>query len=256
MTEQGLCIENLSASIAGKPILRGVTLRVGPGEVHALMGPNGSGKSTLSNVLLDHPDTEVTGGSIRFNGVDLLPLPTEERARLGLFLSFQYPVALPGVTVARFLKAAVDSIRGAGVVKASTFLKEIREQAAFLDIGEGFLNRALNDGFSGGEKKRMEILQMLALRPALAILDETDSGLDIDALQVVARGVHRLIGPEFGLLVITHYERILRYIQPQTVHILIDGRVVTSGGPDLVTRLEAEGYDWLRNGNDEDAANR
>lgn len=255
--EAGLVIDGLSAAVAGKPILRGVSLRIGPGEIHALMGPNGSGKSTLSNVIFGHPDTEVTAGSVWFRGVNLLTLPTEERARLGLFLSFQYPVALPGVTVARFLKTAVDAVRGKNNVKAADFLKEMRELALFLDIGEGFLNRFLNEGFSGGEKKRMEILQMLALRPVLGILDETDSGLDIDALQVVARGVNRLAGPGTSLLIITHYERILRYIRPQFIHVLIEGRIALSGGPELVARLEEKGYDWIRDGieNDETASN-
>lgn len=252
--ESGLILDGLCASVAGKPILRGVSLRIRPGEIHALMGPNGSGKSTLSNVLLGHPDTVVTAGTARFQGVDLLALPTEERARLGLFLSFQYPVAIPGVTVARFLKTAVDAVRGKGSVKAAAFLNEMRELARFLEIPEGFLNRSLNDGFSGGEKKRMEILQMLALKPALALLDETDSGLDIDALQVVARGINRLTGPETGLLVITHYERILRYVHPQFLHVLMEGRIVLSGGPELVTRLEKEGYDWVGGRKESDEA--
>lgn len=251
--DSSLIVDGLCAAVAGKPILRGVSLRIGPGEIHALMGPNGSGKSTLSNVLLGHPDTEVTGGSVRFRGQDLLALPTEERARLGLFLSFQHPIAIPGVTVARFLKAAVDSVRGKAVVKASDFLKEIRELARFLEIPEDFLNRALNDGFSGGEKKRMEMLQMLMLRPSVALLDETDSGLDIDALQVVARGINRLAETNAGLLVITHYERMLRYVRPRFLHVLLEGRIVLSGGPELVPQLEEKGYDWVRDRNGGDA---
>lgn len=241
-----LRIENLQASVGGKPILKGVTLDVAPGEIHALMGPNGSGKSTLSNVLLGHPDYEVTGGSVRYRGVDVLELPTEERARLGMFLAFQYPVAIPGVTVAQFLKAAVDAVRGEARPKAAAFLREVREAAKFLEMDEAFLNRSLNDGFSGGEKKRMEVLQMLMLRPGMVILDETDSGLDIDALKIVAAGVNRLAGPDLGLLVITHYERILTHIRPQFLHILVEGRIVKSGGPELVKELEARGYDWVR----------
>ena len=243
-----LKIVDLHASVGGKPILNGVNLTVRPGEIHALMGPNGSGKSTLSNVLLGHPDYAVTGGTVEFRGRNLLDLPTEERARLGVFLCFQYPVAIPGVTVAQFLKAAVDAVRGRGTVKASAFLRELREGAKFLEIDEVFLNRALNDGFSGGEKKRMEILQMMMLKPGLLVLDETDSGLDIDALKVVAKGVNRLTGPSTGLLVITHYERILTYIPPQFVHVLVDGRIARSGGPELVRELEARGYDWIREG--------
>lgn len=243
-----LRIENLRASVGGKPILNGVDLTIAPGEIHALMGPNGSGKSTLSNVILGHPDYEVTGGAVWFRGQNLLGLPTEARARLGVFLAFQYPVAIPGVTVAQFLKAAVDAIRGRGVVKASAFLRELREGAKFLEMDEAFLNRAVNDGFSGGEKKRMEILQMLMLKPGFLILDETDSGLDIDALKVVSKGVNRLAGSTTGMLVITHYERLLTHIPPHFVHILVDGRIVKSGGPELVRELEARGYDWVREG--------
>lgn len=241
-------IEDLRASVGGKPILNGVDLTIAPGEIHALMGPNGSGKSTLSNVILGHPDYEVTGGAVWFRGRNLLGLPTEERARLGVFLAFQYPVAIPGVTVAQFLKAAVDAVRGRGAVKASAFLRELREGAKFLEMDEAFLNRAVNDGFSGGEKKRMEILQMLMLKPGFLILDETDSGLDIDALKVVSKGVNRLAGSTVGMLVITHYERLLTHIPPHFVHILVDGRIVKSGGPELVREIEARGYDWVREG--------
>ncbi len=243
-----LRIEDLRATVGGKPILNGVDLTIAPGEIHALMGPNGSGKSTLSNVILGHPDYEVTGGAVWFRGQNLLGLPTEERARLGVFLAFQYPVAIPGVTVAQFLKAAVDAVRGRGAVKASAFLRELREGAKFLEMDEAFLNRAVNDGFSGGEKKRMEILQMLMLKPGFLILDETDSGLDIDALKVVSKGVNRLAGSTTGMLVITHYERLLTHIPPHFVHILVDGRIVKSGGPELVRELEARGYDWVREG--------
>ena len=216
------------------------------GETHALMGPNGSGKSTLANVIMGHPGYEVTGGEILFKGQNIMALAPEERARLGLFLAFQYPVAIPGVTVAKFLKTALDSVRGAQKVKPAEFLKNLRENMAYLEMNEAFLNRFLNDGFSGGEKKRMEILQMLMLKPAIAVMDETDSGLDIDALKVVAKGVNKLVGPELGLLVITHYERMLMYIKPSHLHVLMDGKIVLSGGPELVKELERKGYDWVR----------
>jgi Fe-S cluster assembly ATP-binding protein len=241
-----LRIEGLRASVAGKPILHGVDLVVRPGETHALMGPNGSGKSTLSNVVMGHPDYEATAGTVSFRGRNLLELEPDARARLGVFLAFQYPVALPGVSVARFLKAACEAVHGRGRVPPAAFLRELREHARFLEMDESFLNRSVNDGFSGGEKKRLEILQMLMLRPALALLDETDSGLDIDALKIVARGVTRLKGPGFALLVITHYERILRHLPPDRLHILVGGRVAKSGGAELVRELEERGYDWVR----------
>jgi len=246
MSDNDLVIENLSASVEDKPILKGVNLRIRPGEIHALMGPNGSGKSTLSNVVMGHPDYRVTGGAVRYRGRNLLKLEVEERARLGVFLAFQYPVAIPGVTVAQFLKAAAEAVRGPKNVPAGPFLRELREHARALEMDETFLNRGLNDGFSGGEKKRLEILQMLTLRPSLALLDETDSGLDIDALRIVAGGVNRRAGPEFSALVITHYERILKYIAPQFLHVMVEGRIAVSGGPELVRRVEAEGYDWIR----------
>lgn len=246
MNDSDFVIENLSASVADKPILNGVNLRIRPGEIHALMGPNGSGKSTLSNVIMGHPDYQVTGGAVWFRGKNLLELEVEERARLGVFLAFQYPVSVPGVTVAYFLKSAADAIRGHKNVPAGPFLRELRENARFLEMDESFLNRGLNDGFSGGEKKRLEILQMLTLKPAFALLDETDSGLDIDALRIVANGVKRLVGPGFAALVITHYERILKHIEPQFLHVMVEGRIVLSGGPELVRRVEAEGYDWIR----------
>jgi Fe-S cluster assembly ATP-binding protein len=241
-----LSIRDLRAEVAGKPILRGVNLEIAPGEVHALMGPNGSGKSTLSSVLMGHPGYTVTGGEVWLQGESMLDLPPEERSRRGLFLSFQHPVAVPGVTLAQFLKAALDAHRGPGVVKAGEFLKRLRADAAFLELEAAFINRAVNDGFSGGERKRIEILQMLTLEPAMAILDEADSGLDIDALQIVAKGVNRLLDAERGLLVITHYERILKFIRPHHLHILMDGAIVKSGGPELVRELESRGYDWLR----------
>lgn len=240
-------IRDLCASVEGKPILKGVNLRVNRGETHALMGPNGSGKSTLASVIMGHPGYEVAGGQVCFKGQNILELETEERARLGIFLAFQYPVAIPGVTVAKFLKTAADAMRPGGEkISSAAFLKELREYMAFLEMDPAFINRFLNDGFSGGEKKRMEILQMLALKPAMAVMDETDSGLDIDALKIVSKGVNRLAGPEFGLLLITHYERMLRYIKPDHLHILMDGRIVHSGGPELVKRLEEKGYDWVR----------
>ena len=239
-------IVDLKASVEGKNILKGVSLTIQAGEVHALMGPNGSGKSTLANVIMGHPNYEVTGGKILFNGENILDLEPEERARRGLFLAFQYPVAIPGVTVAKFLKSSVDAMRKEDPVKPAVFLKQLREDMKYLGIEGAFINRYLNDGFSGGEKKRMEILQMLTLHPAMAIMDETDSGLDIDALRTVAKGVTRLTGPGFGLLVITHYERILQYIKSDKLHILLDGKIVHTGGPNLVKELEAKGYDWIR----------
>lgn len=239
-------IKNLHARIDNQPILKGVNLTVNKGEVHALMGPNGSGKSTLANVILGHPAYEVTEGEIIYLGENIVEMDPEERAQAGLFLAFQYPVAIPGVTVASFLKHAYDAVHAEEKIKASEFLKKLRGDMEFLGIDQVFLNRYLNDGFSGGEKKRMEILQMLTLRPAMSIMDETDSGLDIDALKVVSKGVNRLVGNDFGLLVITHYERILTYIKPDHLHILMDGEVGFSGGPDVVKKLEQEGYDWVR----------
>lgn len=240
-------IVNLHARIEDKEILKGVNLEINAGEVHALMGPNGSGKSTLSNVIAGHPSYEVTEGEIWFKGQNIVEMEPDERARLGLFLAFQYPVAIPGVSVAKFLKSSSDAILGEdGRKSASVFLKELRENLKYLEMSEAFLNRFLNDGFSGGEKKRMEILQMLTLNPSFAVMDETDSGLDIDALRIVSKGVNRLVGDSFSLLVITHYERILQYIKPDHLHVLIDGQVVMSGGPELVKELEQKGYDWLR----------
>lgn len=236
---------NLHVNTEGTPILKGVDLTINKGETHALMGPNGSGKSTLANVIMGHPAYEVTDGEILFNGENLLELDPEERAQRGIFLAFQYPVAVPGVSVAKFLKSAHDATHG-DKLKPAEFLKELRENIKYLEVDDTFINRYLNDGFSGGEKKRMEILQMLTLKPKFGVMDETDSGLDIDALKVVAKGVNKLTGPEFGLLVITHYERILRYIHPDHLHILIDGKIVHSGGPELVQKLEDKGYDWVR----------
>jgi Fe-S cluster assembly ATP-binding protein len=239
-------IKNLHASTGDIQILKGVNLEINRGEVHALMGPNGSGKSTLSSVIMGHPDYEVTEGDILLNGESILEMDPDERALAGLFLCFQYPVAIPGVSISNFLKKAMDARHPEGKAPAGPFLKEMRENMAFLDMDPKFANRGLNEGFSGGEKKRMEILQMMMFKPGIAIMDETDSGLDIDALQVVSKGVNKLRGAELGLLVITHYERILQYIEPEFLHVLIDGRVVMSGGPELVKQLEEKGYDWVR----------
>lgn len=246
MSDADIKIVNLHARCEEKAILKGVNLTINQGEVHALMGPNGSGKSTLSNVIMGHPSYEVTEGEIWIKGQNIVGMEPDERARLGIFLAFQYPVAIPGVTVAKFLKSSTDATLGEKKRSATEFLKELRENMKFLEMNEAFLNRFLNDGFSGGEKKRMEILQMLMLKPYFAVMDETDSGLDIDALQVVSKGVNKLTGPAFSLLVITHYERILKHIKPDHLHVLIDGKIVMTGGPELVKELEEKGYDWIR----------
>jgi Fe-S cluster assembly ATP-binding protein len=243
-----LVIEGLRAEIDGKEILKGIDLEVSKGEVHAVMGPNGSGKSTLSYVLMGHPAYEVTGGSVTFKGVDLLELEPDERSRMGMFLAFQYPHAVPGVTVSSFLRQAVNAHRKGGPdgadnpISAKEFGNKFRSALEMLQVDKSLSSRYLNDGFSGGEKKRLEILQMAMLEPELAILDETDSGLDIDALKIVSEGVNKLSGPELGVLVITHYQRILNYIRPDHVHILMDGRIVRSGGAELALELEQSGY--------------
>jgi Fe-S cluster assembly ATP-binding protein len=246
-------IHDLHASIDGKEILKGVDLVVRQGEIHALMGPNGSGKSTLSYALMGHPNYEVTSGTVTLNGANLLELEADERAKAGMFLAFQYPTSIPGVTVANFLRHAVTNIRnperkeGEDLIPMRDFRKELRDRMDELGMDQEFARRYLNEGFSGGEKKRAEVLQLAMLRPAIAILDETDSGLDIDAVRVVSEGVNRVAAREgTGVLVITHYQRILNYIKPQFVHILLGGRIVESGGPELVEKLEREGYDWLR----------
>jgi Fe-S cluster assembly ATP-binding protein len=236
-----LVVEGLQARIEGKTILNGVDLTVPAGEIHALMGPNGSGKSTLAYTLMGHPAYEVTGGSATFDGTDLLPLGPDERARLGMFLCFQYPTAIPGVSVVNFLRAALKAL--GREMPAREFLRSLSTAMRELNIDESFRSRYINDGFSGGEKKRMEILQLALLRPRLAILDETDSGLDVDALRTVAEGVNRVAGPDMGLLVITHSPRILEYLRPDVVHVLHQGRVVLSGGHDLARRIEQDGYD-------------
>lgn len=240
-----LKIENLHAEIEGQEILRGLDLEINQGEIHAIMGPNGSGKSTLSNVLMGHPRYEVTDGSVTFFGQDIFELEADERAKLGMFLAFQYPSEVPGVSVANFLRTAVNSVREKPLSPMEMY-KLIQEKMRFLQMDPKFAERYLNEGFSGGEKKRNEILQMLMLSPKLSIMDETDSGLDIDALQVVSKGVNALRGPEFSALIITHYNRILRYIEPDRIHVMLDGRIVTSGDKELALTLEEKGYDWVR----------
>jgi len=243
-----LKIENLHASVDGTDILKGLNLTVEAGEVHAIMGPNGSGKSTLGHVLAGRPGYTVTAGSVQFLGQNLLELETEERARLGLFLAFQYPVEIPGVSNMEFLKAAVDEQReqrGEKPIDAVTFMKSARETCKKVDLDPAFLKRGVNEGFSGGEKKRNELLQMLLLQPTLGILDETDSGLDIDALQVVARGVNSMRSPERSFVMVTHYQRLLDFIEPDYVHVLAGGRIVRSGDKSLALELEARGYAWL-----------
>ena len=245
-----LSVKNLHASVEGKEILRGIDLEVREGEVHAIMGPNGSGKSTLASVLAGNPKYTVTAGSVEFLGRDLLSLPVEERACMGLFLGFQYPVEIPGVTMANFMKMAVNEqrkYRGEEPLKASEFLRMMREKSAIVELDSKLTSRAVNEGFSGGEKKKNEIFQMAMLDPKLAILDETDSGLDIDALRIVATGVTKLHRADNATVVITHYQRLLDYIVPDVVHVLYKGRIIYSGDKSLALRLEKEGYDWLIN---------
>jgi len=242
-------IKELAARVEEKEILRGINLEIKPGEVHAIMGPNGSGKSTLSNVIAGREDYEVTGGSIDFEGEDLLDLNPEERAHKGIFLSFQYPVEIPGVTVSNFIKTAINESRkgrGEEPMEAREMLAMMREKTALLEMDKSYLSRSLNEGFSGGEKKRNEIFQMAMLEPKLAILDETDSGLDIDALRIVANGVNKLRSEDNAVLVITHYQRLLDYIEPDFVHVLYNGKIVKSGDKNLALELEEKGYDWIK----------
>ena len=241
-------ITNLHAQVGDHPILKGLSLTVNPGEVHAIMGPNGSGKSTLASVLAGRDDYEITEGTVLFDGEDIAEMSPEERAREGLFLAFQYPIELPGVSTHQFLRTAVNSVRehrGEAPLSVKAFLDRMREKAAFVNLDPKLMNRSVNEGFSGGEKKRAEIFQMAMLDPRLAILDETDSGLDIDALRVVSDGVNKLRSADRSFVLITHYQRLLTYIVPDHVHVLLDGRIVRSGGPDLALELEERGYDWL-----------
>ncbi|MEY3006743.1 MAG: Fe-S cluster assembly ATPase SufC [Pseudomonadota bacterium] len=243
-----LKVEGLCASVEDKAILKGLTLEIGPGEVHAIMGPNGSGKSTLGHVLSGRPGYEVTAGSALFDGQDLFDLDTEERAQAGLFLAFQYPVEIPGVSNMEFLKASVDAVRAARDLEPYDnvgFMKRAREACTAVNLSHDFLKRGVNEGFSGGEKKRNELMQMMLLEPKLAILDETDSGLDIDALQVVAAGVNAMRSPDRSFIVVTHYQRLLDYIEPDFVHVLAGGKIVRSGGKELALELESKGYAWL-----------
>ena len=246
-----LVIKNLHVNIEGKEILKGLDLTIKQGEIHSIMGPNGTGKSTLAYTLMGHPSYTVTEGEVTFKGQNLLDLAPDERSRAGIFLAFQYPVSIPGVTVANFLRTAVNARRRATNpedkgMPIPEFRKMLKEHMDTLKMDHAFAGRYLNEGFSGGEKKRAEILQMAVLKPEIAILDETDSGLDIDALRIVAEGVNALSGSELGVLVITHYQRLLNYIKPHFVHIMLDGRIVESGGPDLALHLEEQGYDWVR----------
>jgi len=243
-----LSIEDLHAEVEGKNILKGLNLEIRAGEVHAIMGPNGSGKSTLGHVLSGRPGYEITQGSVEFLGKDLLELDTEQRAQLGLFLAFQYPVEIPGVSNMEFLKASVDAVResqGAATYDTVSFMRRAREACAAVDLDQAFLKRGVNEGFSGGEKKRNEIMQMMFLEPRLCILDETDSGLDIDALQMVASGVNGMRCEPRSFLLVTHYQRLLDYIQPDFVHVLADGRIIKSGDKSLALELEEKGYSWL-----------
>ena len=244
-----LKIENLHASIGDKEILKGISLTVNKGEIHAIMGPNGSGKSTLSSVLVGNPNYEVTGGSVTFEGEDLLELEPEERAHQGLFMSFQYPVEIPGVSMVNFMRAALNERRkaqGLDPIPAPEFLKLMKQKRELVELDSKLASRSVNEGFSGGEKKRNEIFQMAMLEPKLAILDETDSGLDIDALRIVAKGVNELRSPENATIVITHYQRLLDYIKPDFVHVLYKGRIVRSGGPELALELERRAKDWIK----------
>jgi len=255
-----LIVKDLHVAVEGKEILKGLSLEVRKGEIHALMGPNGSGKSTFANTLMGHPKYEVTSGEILFKGESILEMEVDERSRAGLFMAFQYPVAIPGLSMANFLRSALNArlapVATDGTGKVPTkkgiapkeFRELLRQKMAVLKMDEKFASRYLNDGFSGGEKKRAEILQMALLKPEIAIMDETDSGLDIDALRIVSEGVNAIAGPDIGVLVITHYQRILNYIKPDKVHVMMDGRITLSGGPKLALELEKKGYNWVGEG--------
>ncbi|HTK31237.1 MAG TPA: Fe-S cluster assembly ATPase SufC [Candidatus Saccharimonadaceae bacterium] len=255
-----LIVKDLHVAVEGKEILKGLSLEVRKGEIHALMGPNGSGKSTFANTLMGHPKYEVTSGEILFKGESILEMEVDERSRAGLFMAFQYPVAIPGLSMANFLRSALNArlapVATDGTGKVPTkkgiapkeFRELLRQKMAVLKMDEKFASRYLNDGFSGGEKKRAEILQMALLKPEIAIMDETDSGLDIDALRIVSEGVNAIAGPDIGVLVITHYQRILNYIKPDKVHVMMDGRITLSGGPELALELEKKGYNWVGEG--------
>jgi Fe-S cluster assembly ATP-binding protein len=244
-----LNIENLHAGIDGKEILKGINLQVNAGEVHAIMGPNGSGKSTMSNVLVGHPSYKVTEGRVTFKGKNLLDMPAEDRSHEGLFMSFQYPVEIPGVSMTNFMRTAINEKRkylGLPAMAPTDFLKLIKEKRDLVKLDAKFMNRSVNEGFSGGEKKRNEIFQMAMLEPKLSILDETDSGLDVDAMRIVADGVNKLQTPETSCIVITHYDRLLEMIKPQFVHVLYKGRIVKTGGPELAVQIQEHGYDWIK----------
>jgi Fe-S cluster assembly ATP-binding protein len=241
-------IRNLHVRAEGKEILKGLDLEVEKGRIHALMGPNGSGKSTLANAIMGHPQFEVTEGTINFKGEDITEADPDERSRMGLFMAFQYPVAIPGVTVSKYLRMAMNAhreARGEEPVKLKEFRKTVEGAMEMMNIPKDFSSRYLNEGFSGGEKKRMEILQLALLRPEIAVLDETDSGLDIDALRTVAEGVNEIVGPDMGVLIITHYQRILHLVEPDAVHVMFEGRIVKEGGAELVEQLEEKGYGWI-----------
>jgi len=241
-----LKINGLKVSIENKEILKGIDLTVKQGEIHAIMGPNGSGKSTMSYALMGHPKYQVTGGQVTVDGTDILSLTPDKRAKTGLFLGFQYPVEVPGVRLGNFLRIAYNSVHSDAQLSPTKFFRLLKEKVNMLGIDENFIGRSLNEGFSGGEKKRAEVLQMAVLKPKFAILDETDSGLDIDSLKIVANAINAMAGPDIGLILVTHYQRLLQYITPDFVHVVVDGRIVKSGGRDLARELEEKGYDWLR----------
>lgn len=247
MTKPNLKVEDLHVSIEGKEILKGLNLEVNGGEIHAVMGPNGTGKSTLASALMGHPSYEITKGKATFNGEDLFEMEVDERARAGLFLAMQYPSEISGVTNSDFIRSAMNAQRGEGnEISLMKFIRTMDEKMELLEMDQSFQHRYLNEGFSGGEKKRNEILQLLMLEPKIAILDEIDSGLDIDALKVVSKGINGMRGDDFGCIIITHYQRLLNYIEPDFVHVMMQGRIVKSGGPELALRLEKEGYDWVK----------